>query len=171
MTDDCTGKAVVLVTLGVGWRSHVWLPILGCNGSWRGLRRGPLCHGSGRMVNKLTKPSLHFGPRLGIERRGKINAVHSGSESWTGIGVVAGCAAVWLITQGPHVKGMAVHERSTFLHILQEVRGIGKTRNHLFIKTRPSGWASAASRRRSVSVRRSRRPPSWALRMRFSSWR
>jgi hypothetical protein len=27
---------------------------------------------------------------------------------------------------------MAVHERSTFLHILQEVRGIGKTRNQLY---------------------------------------
>src|SRR5262249_37008319 len=57
MTDDLAGKAVVLVTLGVGRRGHVWLPILGCNGSWRGHRRGQLCHGSGRMVNKLTKPS------------------------------------------------------------------------------------------------------------------
>src|SRR5262245_23543351 len=56
MTDDLAGKAVVLVTLGVGRRGHVWLPILGCNGSWRGHRRGQLCHGSGRMVNKLTKP-------------------------------------------------------------------------------------------------------------------
>src|SRR2546421_7746854 len=36
---------------------------------------------------------------------------------------------------------------------------------------RPSGWASVARRRRSVSVRRSRRPPSWALRTRFSSRR
>jgi hypothetical protein len=26
-------------------------------------------------------PSLHFGPRLGIERCGKINAMNSGSES------------------------------------------------------------------------------------------
>jgi hypothetical protein len=41
---------------------------------------------------------LHFGPRLGIERCGKINAVNSGSESWTGIGVVAGFATVMLIT-------------------------------------------------------------------------
>jgi hypothetical protein len=34
---------------------------------------------------------------LGIERCGKINAVNSGSESWTGIGVVAGIAVVVLI--------------------------------------------------------------------------
>jgi hypothetical protein len=32
------------------------------------------------------------------ERCGKINAVNSGSESWTGIGVVTGFAAVMLIT-------------------------------------------------------------------------
>src|SRR5215510_15379526 len=83
-------------------------------------------------------------PRLGIERCGKINAVNSGSESWTGIGVVAGCAAVWLITQGPHVKDMAMYERITFLHILQEVRSIGKTCNQLLLKEGqgrlPAGW-------------------------------
>jgi hypothetical protein len=39
-----------------------------------------------------------------MERCGKINASNSGSESWTGIGVVAGFDAVVLITQGPHVK-------------------------------------------------------------------
>src|SRR5262252_9009410 len=61
MTDNFTGKAVVLVTLGVGRRGHVWLPSLGRNGSWRGYRRGQLCHGSGRMVNKLTKPSALTG--------------------------------------------------------------------------------------------------------------
>jgi len=58
MTDNFPGKAVVLVTLGVGRRGHVWLPILGCNESWRGHHRGQLCHGSGRMVNKLTKPQI-----------------------------------------------------------------------------------------------------------------
>ena len=55
----------------------------------------------------------------------------SSDQVQTGIGVVTGCAAVWLITQGPHVKDMAVYERITLLHILQEVRGIGKTRNQL----------------------------------------
>src|SRR4029450_8875939 len=68
MTDNFTGKAVVLVTLGVGRKGHVWLPILGCNGSWRGLRRGPLCHASGRSVNKLTKPETSVAtlfPRVG----------------------------------------------------------------------------------------------------------
>jgi hypothetical protein len=34
---------------------------------------------------------------LGIERCGKINAVNSGSESWTGIGVVTGFGAVVLM--------------------------------------------------------------------------
>jgi hypothetical protein len=32
-----------------------------------------------------------------MERCGKINAVNSGSESWTGIGVVTGCGAVVLM--------------------------------------------------------------------------
>jgi hypothetical protein len=35
--------------------------------------------------------------------------VNSVSESWTGIGVVAGCPAVMLITQGPHAKDIAAH--------------------------------------------------------------
>jgi len=45
---------------------------------------------------------LHFGPRFGIERCGKINALNSGSDSCTGIGVVAGFGAVVLIMQWPH---------------------------------------------------------------------
>ena len=40
-----------------------------------------------------------FALGLGMERWGKINAVNSGSESWTGIGVVAGFGAVVLIMQ------------------------------------------------------------------------
>src|SRR2546421_4506124 len=67
-----------------------------------------------------------------MERCGKINAVNSGSESWTGIGVVAGCAVVMLITQGPHVQDIATYWRIKLLHILQEVGSICKTRNHLF---------------------------------------
>jgi len=68
---------------------------------------------------------------LGIERCGKINAVNSVSESWTGISVVAGLAAVLLLTQGPHVKNMDAHRRINLPQILQEVRSICKTRNHL----------------------------------------
>jgi len=45
-----------------------------------------------------------LGPRLGIERCGKINASNSGAESWTGIGVVVGVGAVVLIMQWPHGK-------------------------------------------------------------------
>jgi hypothetical protein len=37
-----------------------------------------------------------------MERYGKINASNSGAESWTGIGVVAGCGAVVLIMQWPY---------------------------------------------------------------------
>src|SRR5207245_2096725 len=68
-----------------------------------------------------------------MERCGKINAVNSGSESWTGIGVVAGCAVVMLITQGPHVQDIATYWRIKLLHILQEVGSICKTRNHLLV--------------------------------------
>jgi hypothetical protein len=63
---------------------------------------------------------------LGIERCGKINASNSGSESWTGIGVVAGCCPVVLIMQWPHVRNGEVHWRSELLQILQEVKTISK---------------------------------------------
>jgi hypothetical protein len=33
VTDDFTGKAVILVTLIGGWSSHVWLPLLVCHAS------------------------------------------------------------------------------------------------------------------------------------------
>jgi len=37
---DFSGKPVAFVTLGVGRRGHVGLPILMCNGSWMGHRQG-----------------------------------------------------------------------------------------------------------------------------------
>jgi hypothetical protein len=46
---------------------------------------------------------------LGIVRCGKINAVNSVSESWTGIGVVASFGAVVLMMYGPHVKKVDSH--------------------------------------------------------------
>jgi hypothetical protein len=58
---------------------------------------------------------IEAGPRLGIERCGKINASNSGSESWTGISVVAGFGAVVLIRQGPHGKQGNVNWRSELL--------------------------------------------------------
>src|SRR5215813_1415998 len=66
-----------------------------------------------------------------MERCGKINASNSGSESWTGIGVVAGFGAVVLIMQWPHRRNREVTWRSELLQILQEVRGNSKTRNQL----------------------------------------
>jgi hypothetical protein len=80
---------------------------------------------------------LHFGPRFGIERCGKINASNSGSESWTGIGVVAGGGAVVLMMQWPHIKQGDGHWKITLLHILQKVRTIYKTRNQLNVKKSP----------------------------------
>jgi len=68
---------------------------------------------------------------LGSERCGKRNAVNSGAESWTGIGVVTGCAAVMLISQGPLVKNMDARWEITLCQILQEVRSMCKTRNQL----------------------------------------
>src|SRR5262249_27251830 len=67
-----------------------------------------------------------------MERCGKINASNSGSESWTGIGVVAGFRAVVLIRQWPHRRNREVTWCSELLQILQKVRGNGKTRNHLY---------------------------------------
>jgi hypothetical protein len=66
---------------------------------------------------------------LGIERCGKINAVNSVAESWTGIGVVAGSCAVVLLMEGPHLKNFDGDWGNKFLHILQQVRAICKTRN------------------------------------------
>jgi hypothetical protein len=74
---------------------------------------------------------VHFGPRLGMERGGKRNAVPSGAESWTGIGVVAGFYTVVLIMQWPHERKGEVTWRSELLQRLQEVRTVCKTRNQL----------------------------------------
>jgi len=68
---------------------------------------------------------------LGIERCGKINASNSGSESWTGIGVVAGFGAVVLIRQWPHGKKGDVRWRIRLLQTPQELSLIYKTRNQL----------------------------------------
>jgi hypothetical protein len=41
---------------------------------------------------------------LGIERYGKINGLNSGTETWTGIGVVAGFLAGIGMMYGPYLK-------------------------------------------------------------------
>src|SRR6266568_3077380 len=66
-----------------------------------------------------------------MERCGKRNAVNSGSESWTGIGVVAGFGAVVLIMQWPYGKNGDVTWESELLQRLQKVRANCKTRNQL----------------------------------------
>src|SRR5919108_1077699 len=67
-----------------------------------------------------------------MERCGKINASNSGSDSWTGIGVVAGFCTVVLIRQWLHRRNGEVTWRSELLQRLQEVRGNCKTRNQLY---------------------------------------
>ena len=47
---------------------------------------------------------MHRGPRLGMERWGKINAVNCASDSWTGIGVVAGFLAGAVMMKWPYLK-------------------------------------------------------------------
>src|SRR5262245_35337775 len=66
-----------------------------------------------------------------MERCGKINASNSGSESWTGIGVVAGCGAVVLIMQWPHGRNGEGNWGIVVCQMLQEVRVICNTRNQL----------------------------------------
>src|ERR1043166_8652330 len=66
-----------------------------------------------------------------MERCGKINASNSGSDSWTGIGVVAGFCTVVLIMQWPQRRNGEVTWKSELLQRLQEVRGNCKTRNQL----------------------------------------
>jgi len=61
---------------------------------------------------------------LGIERCGKINAVNSGSESWTRIGVVAGFGAVVLILQWPYVKDDDANGKIKFLHTLPGIEQV-----------------------------------------------
>jgi hypothetical protein len=59
-------------------------------------------------------PILHLGPRLGIERCGKINSLNSGSDNCTGMGVLSGYLAVVLIMGGPHVKNFDSNRRIGF---------------------------------------------------------
>jgi hypothetical protein len=47
---------------------------------------------------------VHLRSRWGIARCGTIHPSNAGSESWTGIGVVAGVGAVILLRQGPHTR-------------------------------------------------------------------
>jgi hypothetical protein len=55
--------------------------------------------------------------------------VNSGSDNCTGMGVIAGFLAEVRLMSGPHVKDVDPHWKIRFLHILQEVRPVCKTRN------------------------------------------
>jgi len=70
---------------------------------WASGGMGQPCHGlpvsrpHKRQVQTRYEPHWHGGPRWGIARWGKRKAVHSLSESWTGLGGVAGMGAVVLL--------------------------------------------------------------------------
>jgi hypothetical protein len=62
-----------------------------------------------------------------MERCGKIKAVNSGAERWTGIGVVAGVGAGVLIMQWPYERHGNVPWGSALLQRLQKARANCKT--------------------------------------------
>jgi hypothetical protein len=62
-------------------------------------------------LKRREEPILHVGPRFGIARCGKINALNSDSDNGTGMGVIAGFLAVALMMEGPHVKKVDLHGR------------------------------------------------------------
>jgi hypothetical protein len=59
-----------------------------------------------------------LGPRLGIERCGKINGVNSAAERGTGIGVVAGFAGAAGMMHWPHLKMAKIIVAIPYLQIL-----------------------------------------------------
>jgi hypothetical protein len=75
------------------------------------------------------QPSVHFRPRLGIDRCGKIHTVNSGAESWTGIGVIVGFWAVGLLRQGPHTRKVDARASIKLFQRLPEVRMFYNTHN------------------------------------------
>ena len=68
-----------------------------------------------------------------MERCGKINCVNAEAESWTGMGVVVGFADVMGMLALSQRKKAALISLIVYLHILQRIRGIDKTRNHLIL--------------------------------------
>jgi len=57
MADDLTGETVMFVACGLSEWCHVSCRSADWLGPW-GVWLGVLCHGLGRMVNNLTKPSV-----------------------------------------------------------------------------------------------------------------
>jgi hypothetical protein len=73
--------------------------------------------------------------RWGGWMRDKINAVNSGSDNCTGMGIVSGFLAAMLIRCGPHVKHVDPSGRIRFLPILQEGRPVCKNSQPVLPKT------------------------------------
>jgi hypothetical protein len=84
-------------------------------GPWASFGMGTHVHGipvertPQTRVKRPCSPRGHFGARLGLERCGKIPALHSRADHGTGIGVMAGLLAVVLRMSGPHVQKVDSH--------------------------------------------------------------
>ena len=74
---------------------------------------------------------MHFGPRMGIERCGKINVMNSGPDSCTGIGVVVRSFVILLIPEQLRQKHEQASPESPIIANNTRSYGNGETRNHL----------------------------------------
>ena len=72
-----------------------------CLGYWEALPLHTRIEHPEDQIKHAVIAEFAFRPRLGIDC-GKINVLNSGSESLTGIGVVAGLFVIWLIRMWLH---------------------------------------------------------------------
>src|SRR5215475_3643062 len=95
------------VNAGWQWKAGEYPPMIGSSI----YRSSPQEAFNARPTCSTTKSGgmWHFGPRLGIERCGKINSANSCSDNCTGIGVISGFLAVVVMICGPHVKKVDSH--------------------------------------------------------------
>ena len=73
---------------------------------------------------------MHWGPRFGMERCGKINSWNSASESCTGIGVVAGFWAGMGMMYWPYLKISVAGSRNSifkFYNLLAQFEKLATT--------------------------------------------
>jgi hypothetical protein len=87
---------------------------------------------------------------LGRDRCGKINGWNSAAESCTGIGVVAGFADVVGMMESSHMKMAESVSCIRYRHTLQDIRAIGKTRNHFRHALKEELWGGSVGMIRTV---------------------
>jgi hypothetical protein len=138
-TDAICMRAAPPPTDCVAWRA-VWTERTGAAGGGRHPRAhapyrapatAPACFTPSPLEDML-EPRGPCGPRWGIERGGQSNAPNAGWASCTGSGSVAGSGGVVRMLPWPPVRDEEAHGGLQWLHSLQQVRAIFKTR-HRFI--------------------------------------